>query len=170
MMRGRIRLELTDGTGAVIDVRQADNAVLQSGGTLVAQLFAGLAGARGITHMGVGTSDAPETEAFSTVALANPDGPDKLSGETEAAIPPEAIVVDPPDPITRTVRVRIRATLPATAAVGVVREAGLVSRTAAPPSVLYNRVTFAPLTKGADHELTMFWEVSFPYGDLQELV
>jgi hypothetical protein len=196
-------MELRDKDGAVLEIRQADNAVMQSGGMLVAQLFAGIAGARGITHMGVGVSDAPETDQYGTSALTN-NGPGKLSGATEAAIPPEAIVVDPPDPTTRTVKVRIRATLPASAAVGTVREAGLLAHPpAAPPQqppgplaspvaldaalpikaplpiraplpppttpVLYNRVTFAPLNKGADHELTMFWEVSFPYGDLQEL-
>ena len=35
--------------------------------------------------------------------------------------------------------------------------------------MLYNRVTFAPVTKGDDHELTLFWEVEFPFGDLQWL-
>ena len=36
-------------------------------------------------------------------------------------------------------------------------------------AVLYNRVVFAPVDKGDDHELTLFWEVEFPYGDLQWL-
>jgi hypothetical protein len=120
--------------------------------------------------MGVGVSDAPESDKFATAALSNPDGPDKLTGDTETAIPLEALVVDPPDENTRTVKVRIRATLPASAAVGTVREAGLVSRTGASTAALYNRVTFAPLLKGNDHELTLFWEVAFPYGDLQELI
>jgi hypothetical protein len=35
--------------------------------------------------------------------------------------------------------------------------------------ILYNRVTFAPIQKGDDHELTLFWEITFPYGDLQWL-
>jgi hypothetical protein len=35
--------------------------------------------------------------------------------------------------------------------------------------VLYNRVTFAPVQKADDHDLTLFWEVSFPYGDLHWL-
>ena len=48
------------------------------------------------------------------------------------------------------------------------REAGLLSRDG-DAAILYNRVTFAPITKGNDHELTLFWEVSFPYGDLQWL-
>lgn len=185
--------------GELVDVREANNAVMQSGGTLVAQLFAGAAHA-GITHLGVGSSDTPETDQYATAALT----PGALTGGTEAPIPPEAIVIEPPNPTSRTVKVRIRATLPASAAVGTVREAGLISRAAtptptptplppvpaapspapaapippvptpillppAPPPVLYNRVTFAPIVKGNDHELTMFWEVTFPYGDLQEL-
>jgi hypothetical protein len=47
-----------------------------------------------------------------------------------------------------------------------VRAAGLIARSGE-TAVLYNRVTFAPLEKKNDHELTMFWEVTFPYGDLQ---
>jgi hypothetical protein len=47
-----------------------------------------------------------------------------------------------------------------------VREAGLISRNGG-AAVLYNRVTFAPISKGNDHELTLFWEINFPYGDLQ---
>jgi hypothetical protein len=44
----------------------------------------------------------------------------------------------------------------------------LVSRQAG-ADVLYNRVVFPPLTKGNDHDLTLFWEVEFPFGDLQWL-
>jgi hypothetical protein len=65
--------------------------------------------------------------------------------------------------------VRIHATIPPDGAIGTVREAGLLARATPDAATLYNRVTFAPLAKHADHELTMFWEVSFPYGDLQWL-
>ena len=169
-------MQLRGPGGALIAERRAHNAVLQSGGSLVARLFAGQLGA-GITHMGVGTSDTPETDRYATTALSNPDGPDALTGGTEIAIPPEQVAVQPPDETTRTVKVRIRATLPPGAGIGTIREAGLISRApapapeaAAPPPVLYNRVVFAPLTKGSDHDLTLFWEVTFPYGDLQELL
>jgi hypothetical protein len=30
-------------------------------------------------------------------------------------------------------------------------------------------VVFPTISKGDDHELTLFWEVSFPYGDLDGL-
>lgn len=161
-MRGRIRLELKATNGETVEVREASNAVMRAGGQLVARLFTGQG--KPITHMGVGTSDAPEPDTFATVSLSN-DAGSPLSGGTEAAIPPEAFVIDL-DETRRVVRVRVRATLPLAAAVGTVREAGLLSRDGA-NAVLYNRVTFAPIPKGNDHELTMFWEVNFPYGDLQ---
>lgn len=176
-MRGHLVIQLLATDGTLVAERSAYNAVLQGGGTLVARLFAGqLAG--GITHMGVGTSDTPEGDRFATTVLANPDGPDALTGGTEVAITPDQISVQPPDETSRTVKVRIRATLPASAAVGTIREAALLSRASAPgavpdpnaPPVLYNRVVFPPLTKRNDHDLTLFWEVTFPYGDLQELL
>jgi hypothetical protein len=175
-MRGHLVIHLYAPDGTLLEERRSHNAVLQGGGALVARLFAGqLAG--GITHMGVGTSDTPEGDRFATTTLANPDGPDALTGATEVAITADQVSVQPPDETTRTVKVRIRATLPAAAAVGTIREAGLISRAPAPGAapeaatpVLYNRVVFPSLAKGTDHDLTLFWEVTFPYGDLQELL
>jgi hypothetical protein len=120
--------------------------------------------------MAVGTNDDPESDTFATESLENEavGNADALEGGTDAAIPPEAFLDAEFDDVERVVRLRVRGTLPAGAAVGTVREAGLLSRSAA-GDVLYNRVTFAPMEKGSDHELTMFWEVTFPYGDLQWL-
>jgi hypothetical protein len=168
-MRARVHIELRAATGEVIAFRDCRNAVMRGGARLIADLFAG----RGtpITHMGVGTSDAPESESFATESLANEAVGDAtpLAGGTEAAIPIEAFQAPEIDEIRRVVRLRLRATLPAGAAVGTVREAGLLARDNA-GATLYNRVTFAPMAKGSDHELTLFWEVSFPYGDLQWLL
>lgn len=157
-MRARLRIELKTKAGEVIAAREAGNAVLQGGAALLARLFSGQAG--GITHMGVGTSDIPESETFGTTAL---------SESTEVPIPPDAFQVDPPDPVRRVVRVRVRATVPPADAVGTIREAALVSRSG-DTVTLYNRVVFAPIEKAGDHELTLFWEVGFPYGDLQGLL
>jgi hypothetical protein len=165
-MRATLHLELKTSSGETIETRHAHNAVMRAGARLVADLFA--KGGRGITHMGVGTSDAPE-DAFITDHLTN-DPAAALQGDTEAAIPAEAFGAPQIDEARRVVRVRFRASLPASAAVGTVREAGLISRSDGVPPVLYNRVTFAPITKGDDHELTLFWEVAFPYGDLQWLM
>ncbi len=161
-MRGRVRMELRSQQGETLELREASNAVMQAGAQLIARLFTGQG--KFITHMGVGTSDAPETQDFNTAGLAN-DQTAPLAGGTEAAVAQQDFVIDL-DKSRRIVRVKLRATLPAAAAVGTVREAGLVSRDGN-TTVLYNRVTFAPIHKGNDHELTMFWEVTFPYGDLQ---
>lgn len=159
-MRARLRLEMRDPGGVLVASRAAHNAVLTSGATLLARLFASTAGAVGITHMAVGTSDAPEGDGFGTTTLENP---------TEAPIAPEAFQIDAADAVKRIVRVRVRGTIPAAAGIGTIREAALVSRTG-DAATLYNRVVFAPIEKAGDHELTLFWEVGFPYGDLQWLL
>lgn len=162
-MRALLRLELTDRAGQVIDARQAHNAVMREGARLIAGLFAGGQGA--ITHMGVGISDEPESDTYNTLALTNPTtGDDMLQGDTMAPIPAEAMIISI-DETRRVAMVRVRGTLPPDAAIGTITEAGLISSSET-GDILYNRVTFAPVKKAGDHELTLFWEVTFPYGDL----
>jgi hypothetical protein len=158
-MRAVMRAELRTRSGELVATRSASNAVLRGGADLLAKLFAGRG--KGITHMAVGTSDAPEGDTFGTTTLTTP---------VEVEIPADAFQVDPPDAVKRLVRVRVRATVPAaTAMAEAIREAALVSRTG-DALTLYNRVVFAPIEKTTDHELTLFWEVGFPYGDLQWLL
>lgn len=158
-MRAQLHIEMRSPTGELLAERHAKNAVLRGGADLLARLFAGQGS--GITHMAIGTSDAPESDTFSTTGL---------TGAVEVPIAPEAFQVDPPDPVKRVVRVRVRATVPTAQAMpDAVREAALLSRNG-DTVTLYNRVIFAPIQKGTDHELTLFWEVGFPYGDLQWLL
>lgn len=163
-MRATVRMELRNGGGDLIESRFAKNSVMAGGAALVANLFCGKAAAA-ITHMGVGISAEPETDSFATKELKTTgDSPDAIKGATETAIAPSDFTITT-DEAKRLVIVRLHATLPKTAAVGTLREAGLLSR-AGDARTLYNRVTFAPIAKGNDHELTLFWEVTFPYGDL----
>jgi len=157
-MRAFLRVELRRTDGGLITVREGHNAVLRSGAGLLANMFA--IKSTGITHMALGTSDTPETQDFTSTALTNP---------TEVPITPDAFQIDPPDPVKRVVRVRLQGTVPAATSLGTVREAGLVAHNGATVS-LYNRVVFAPIDKAAGHELTLFWEVGFPFGDLQWLL
>ena len=167
-MRAHLRIELRSAAGAILAVREADNSVMQGGAELIARLFAGQGAP--ITHMGVGTSNEPESDEYDTTALKNEAVGDAgpLVQPVEATLAPETFSFSV-DAAHRVVRVRVRGTLPAAAAVGTIREAGLISRSGETAS-LYNRVTFAPILKGDDHELTLFWDVSFPYGDLQWLM
>lgn len=165
-MRARLHLTLTTVDGRTVEERRASNTVLTSGARLIADLFAG-AGSP-ITHLGVGTSDA-DSEDVGVAQLtnaANGDDP-PLEGGTLGAIPADAFVATVV-PERRVVELRIRTTLPPDAAIGRVREAGLVSQSEA-GTVLYNRVVFAPVEKRRDHDLTLFWEIEFPFGDLQWL-
>lgn len=164
-MRALLRIELRDPGGELVATRTARNAVLTSGAALLARLFASTAGTTGITHMAVGTNPEGEGEGFATAALDTAG----LDGVSEAPISPDAFQIDEPDPVKRVVRVRVRATIPANGAVGKICEAALVSRSG-DTVTLYNRVTFTPIDKKGDHELTLFWEVGFPYGNLQWLL
>lgn len=165
-MRARLHLRLTAPDGTVVDERHAHNTVMASGAQLIADLFAGTGSA--ITHMGVGTNDGGPDDVNVAALTNDANGDDAaLVGETVGAIPAASFVATVV-PERRVVQVRVRGTLPADAAIGRIREAGLVSQ-GATGTVLYNRVVFAPVDKRDDHELTLFWEVDFPFGDLQWL-
>lgn len=164
-MRGHLQLELRDADGATLDRREVWNTVMQSGASIVAELFAGQGAP--VTHMAVGTSDeAPDDTGRAALVNEIMGEMPALVGGVRTEIAPGSVVFET-DPVKRQVRVRLRATLPASAAVGRIREAGLISLGAdGATERLYNRVTFAPIDKGDDHELSLFWEVAFPFGDL----
>jgi hypothetical protein len=166
-MRATLHIELRDRRGRVLVAHSARNTVLGTGGRLVADLFAGTGSP--ITHMGVGTSD-DEPDSVAITALQNDDGSGQpgIVGDTATPIAPGDFHIDVDDARRRVV-VRVRATLPDAAAVGTLREASLLSRRDT-GDVLYNRVVFPPISKGDDHDLSLFWEIEFPFGDLQWLV
>jgi len=167
-MRGRLRGELRGPGGELLGVRRGRNTVVEGGARIVAELFAGQGGP--ISHMGVGTSDrGPEDVGVEVLRNEAVGESPPLEGATTTPVSPGSIRIET-DAVRRLVTVRLRATLPAEAAVGRIREAGLLQRTIPeggdPQDRLYNRVVFAPFDKGDDHELTLFWEVDFPFGDL----
>ncbi|MET0662491.1 MAG: hypothetical protein ABWZ42_05100 [Ilumatobacteraceae bacterium] len=165
-MRARLHLRLLDRSGNLVDERHAHNTVMASGAQLIADLFAGTGSP--ITHMGVGTSDSNPDDVNVTALTNDTNGDDgPLTGEVVGPIPASAFVATVV-PERRVVQVRVRGTMPDDAAIGRIREAGLVSQGEG-GTVLYNRVVFAPVDKRDDHELTLFWEVDFPFGDLQWL-
>jgi len=164
-MKGYLRLIVTDKGKQIVAQRCGGNAVMLSGGQMLAQLFSG--GGTGITHMGVGTNDQVDTSTYDIATLSNETfgETEPLAGDTEVGIVGSAFSMET-DEVKRIIKVSLRATLPASAAVGTIREAGLLSING-DARLLYNRIVFDPVVKGDDHELTMFWDVSFPYGDLQ---
>jgi len=164
-MRAHLTLQIHDRDGRLLEGRKAHNAVMRQGAELVAKLFAGTG--TPITHMGVGNREFLEEPDFEITALANePDSSGQtLAGDLAAPLPGDAIAIEPDDQ-NRHIRVTIRGVMPEAAAVGTIREAGLLADTP-DGMVLYNRVQFEPIDKGDDHELTLFWEIDFPFGDVQ---
>jgi len=164
-MRAHLTIQTRDSHGRTLQCRRAHNAVMQKGAELIAQLFSGTGAP--ISHMGVGNRETVEGPAFEVTELVNTEDSNgqTLAGETLAPLPENSMKIEP-DPEHHRIRVTIRGVMPEDAAVGTVREAGLLAETA-DGMVLYNRVEFEPIEKGDDHELTLFWQIDFPFGDVQ---
>jgi hypothetical protein len=163
-MRGHFTLKVSDKKGEVICERACNNHIVTSGRELVARLFGGFTSPQPtrVTHMAVGTD--PTAAADNNTRLgaqrdAKPDLPRKqISGVTYEP-------VDEPQPGTNATVRRIRARLTAEfdydeANGGVaLREAGTF--TAETGGVMYNRVTFDPVTKTDAFKLTLIWDIVF---------
>ena len=158
-MTGRLRVLLHDADGRLMRDQQADNRVVRTGRTLVAQLFAGVAGGTPpgqVTHMAVGT-DATAT-ADNQTALVAERAPRRVISDVS--------YVDFDETVAGVTTRRVRATLKAVfdfadandAAVPL-REAGIFTADSA--GVMYNRVVFEPVTKTDAFKLTLLWDVTF---------
>jgi hypothetical protein len=167
----RLTAELRDASGTAIARRVAHNAVLSGGAALVADLFRGTGGAGPVNRMAVGANPAPEVPPFATTELsASSPEVGELSGVRDVELAPEAFTVTA-DAEGRRVLVAVRAVLPAAdpgdvdALHGPVAEAALLHQASDGARRLYNRVTFEPVDKRPDQELSLYWEVAFPFGD-----
>jgi hypothetical protein len=162
-----VTVVLTDRDGTVAARRRAHNAVLSAGAALVADLFRGADGAGPVNRMGVGADPNPEVPPFGTTALSgSDDATGTLSGPREVALGADAFTVAV-DADGRRVTVSARVVLPAgdeNALHGPVAEAALLNL-AGDTRRLYHRVTFEPVEKRTDQELSLYWEVVFPFGD-----
>ncbi len=153
-MRGQVWLQILDREGRVVAEQHRKNRIVQSGRLLVAQLFGGVSGGATlgkVTHIAVGTNGTAAAD-------------DQTSLLAERA--PRKPVSDPTyTPFTEDGVARIRVGLTTTfdfnEANGpdALQEAGLF--TADTGGVLYNRVTFDPVTKTNAFKLTLLWEVVF---------
>lgn len=168
-----LRVELREVGGPPLLRRQADNAVARSGAELLAALFTGGV-RRSIDAVGVGVGDEPNGPPYETTALtlARPGGPTLLTRHVIAVDPAAFMVETLPEELR--VRVSLRTLIPADMAVHPdpeveavdIAEAalGVVSDDGATLTRIYNRVAFEPFRKARKHEVSLYWEISFPYG------
>ena len=157
---GSLAAVLRDGRGRVLASRRAHNTVVRSGSRIVAELFAGRRAAP-VNGVAVGANPLPLSAPYVLNALSSKG----IEGATAVALTPDSFEVDELPKEQRT-RVRIETVLPRGTAIGRLAEAALGVLAADGSSLehIYNRVVFDPLPKERDHELALYWEISFPYG------
>jgi hypothetical protein len=157
-MRGALTMQVTDRQGLLVYEMRQKNRIVTSGRSLVAQLFAGVAGGvppSQVTHMGVGTN-----------AMAPGDGDGALKAERAprraiSSVDYSEISEGTGADEVKRVRARLTAVFDFGDANGTepLREAGIF--TAETGGVMYNRVVFEPVTKTDAFKLTLLWDIVF---------
>lgn len=149
-MKGRLTLRLCQSDGTLVREQVVDNLIVNSGRTLVANLFAGQGGPKPVTHIAVGTNGTPT----------NPNQ-DKLLSEVIRK-PIAGKIVKPANNDRVQVQVSIdlddnEPPVPAGQTAVGLQEAGIFNE----DGIMYNRVSFPVVNKTADFQLTLFWEIIF---------
>lgn len=173
IVRGKLRVELREPGGPTLLRREACNTVARSGAALLAALFTGTQSG-GVDGVAVGSSELPNGPPYEIDALTtSTPGGDPLISANATRIDPEEFEVEVVAEEFR-VRVSLRTLIPAGVAVHPDPEVASVRVGEAALGVLngdesgleqiYNRVVFEPFEKGRNHEIALYWEISFPYG------
>jgi hypothetical protein len=168
-----LRVELREVGGPVLVRREASNIVARSGAELLAALFTGGAQAKPIDSVAVGIGEEPNGPPYEIagLTLARPGG-EPLISKSVIPIDPALFTVETLDQELR-VRVSLRTLIPADMAVHPDPEVDTVDIAEAALGVagegeglarIYNRVVFEPFRKARKHEVSLYWEISFPYG------
>ncbi len=152
---GRLTLRL-HADGRVVDERVASNDITIHGRSLVARLFNGTLEAEPprVSRMCVGGSGDPfdpQSNALGAPIDCVPITSVEETTVTDAAGKPRR-------------RLRITGELGTAQCNGELREAGLFTpqpRSGAATSVMYNRVTFKPINKTPEFQLTLVWDIIF---------
>ena len=167
-MRGYLTLRVSDEKGEVVCERACNNHIVTTGRNLVARLFGGFTSPQPtrVTHMAVGT-DGTAAADNNTQLGAQRDARADLPRKQISAVTYEP--VDESQPGTqagttvtvRRIRARLTTEFEFTEANGSapLREAGMF--TAPTGGIMYNRVTFEPVTKTEAFKLTLIWDVVF---------
>jgi hypothetical protein len=149
--RGRMRLEVHGPGGRVVAERRATNIVLRGGAELIAKLVAGTV-SKPINQVGVGF--ATEVADSGATALTGKDG---VAPPPPTAIPAGSFTIDATRP--GAVAVGVSSTYRPQSELTDVTEAGLLA-----DDDLYNQVVFEPVTLRVGQDVTLFWEIEFPFG------
>jgi hypothetical protein len=157
-MRGALTMQVTDRQGLLVYEMRQKNRIVTTGRSLVAQLFAGVAGGvppGQVTHMGVGTNATAPGDGDG--ALKAERAPRRAISSVDYSEISEGTGADE----VKRVRARLTAVFDFGDANGTepLREAGIF--TAETGGVMYNRVVFEPVTKTDAFKLTLLWDIVF---------
>ena len=158
-MTGRLTLLLCDAQGRVVHQQRPHNRIVQSGRTLVAQLFAGVAGGTPpakVTHMAVGTDATPAADSQTSL----------LAERAPRIAISDVSYVDFDETVGTLTTRRVRATLKAIFDFADANDPAVPLREAAiytdaVAGTMYNRVVFEPVTKTNAFKLPLLWDVTF---------
>jgi hypothetical protein len=158
-MRGCLTLRLYDREDRLLCDRRHHNRIVTSGRQMVARMFGGVSSGSAptrVTHMAVGTDATAPADA--DAALRAQRGGRKPIGEVTYEEFDEPVAGGGS---VRRVRTRLTAEFDFGEANGnePLREAGVFN--AASDGVMYNRVTFEPVTKTDAFKLTLVWDIVF---------
>jgi hypothetical protein len=172
-IEGRLWLTVRSTGGVVCARRFACNTVMRSGAELLADLISGKV-TTPFNGVAVGLDPTPASPPYETASLTLTalDGTQALAHSASPLMPAnitkEVLQKD------LKVRLSISSTIGVDRAVSpdasvdrvMIGEAalGIIADGGETLSVIYNRVTFEPVPKTRGNELSLFWEVDFPYG------
>ncbi|NOK17270.1 hypothetical protein [Corallococcus carmarthensis] len=152
-VKGTLTIELRDGSGALVERYRHHNLITTRGKQLLADLLLGRKNALPTSWaIVVGTGTAPADVA--DTGLKAP-----IAEQAEDRAPDVAVVSRG---TTTVVQGTVSATLPAPPAgtVQPLTEAG-IQITVGTEKILFNRVQFPPVNRGANMVMTLSWEISF---------
>ena len=153
--QGRLLLLVRD-RGLTVARRRGSNMVLRAGATLIANLFTGAGGAKAVDTVGIGFATAPGG-AEATALTPPPAAANIPAAALRTALTAGAfqVVTDQ----AGVVQVKIAAVFSPTQELANVTEAGLLSG-----STLYNQVIFEPVALHVGQNVTVCWQIDFPFG------
>lgn len=150
-IRGRLTIQQYDRNDRLIHTVTANNSILKTGRTIIANLFIGGSGFNPISHVGVGRGTKPVKVTDEGLEIAYGD---LISIEP---IKSTGMVWHTSEGIER-LSVTIAANLQTNQCNDIdITEAGLFNQ----DNIMYNRVVFPPIHKTVDFKLTLIWEIMF---------
>lgn len=152
-MRGVLTIEVTDVSGAVVETRRVPNLITTAGKELMAKLIMGkLAAVPSAFFIAVGLGDAPPSPGDTTLERFL----ERAAATTDVALVP----TESGDVVRATATAKLPPLMP-DAPAQLIREAGIRIALAGGAELLFNRVKFAPVTRGPMVVLHLTWEISF---------